>query len=77
MSYLFISHDLSVVRFMSDEVMVLKDGCVVEQGRVDHIIDTPQHEYTRRLIAAVPRLQVAAADGASTHPVGPEPAPHP
>jgi peptide/nickel transport system ATP-binding protein len=57
MSYLFISHDLSVVRFMSDEVMVLKDGCVVEQGRVDHIIDTPQHEYTCRLIAAVPRLQ--------------------
>jgi peptide/nickel transport system ATP-binding protein len=61
---------------MSDAVMVLKDGCVVEQGRVEHIIDTPQHEYTRRLIAAVPRLQVTVAHAANARGVAPEPAPH-
>jgi peptide/nickel transport system ATP-binding protein len=62
LSYIFISHDLAVVRFMADEVLVMKDGEVVEQASVAQILDAPQQEYTRRLLAAVPRgLPRAAA----------------
>jgi peptide/nickel transport system ATP-binding protein len=62
---------------MADEVMVLADGRVVEQGSVEQIIDTPQHEYTRRLIAAVPRLHFEITDVASARASGAEPAPRP
>ena len=55
LAYLFISHDLAVVRFMADEVLVMKEGEVVEQAAVDAILERPQQDYTRRLIAAVPR----------------------
>ncbi len=55
LAYVFISHDLAVVRFMADEVLVMKDGAVVEQASVEQIIDHPQQEYTRRLMSAVPR----------------------
>ena len=55
LSYIFISHDLAVVRFMADEVLVMKDGEVVEQARVEQILDQPQQDYTRRLLAAIPR----------------------
>jgi microcin C transport system ATP-binding protein len=61
LSYIFISHDLAVVRFMADEVLVMKDGEVVEQASVEQILDQPQQDYTRRLLAAIPRGYAPAA----------------
>ena len=60
LTYIFISHDLAVVRFMADEVLVMKDGEVIEQASVEEILDHPQQEYTRRLLTAIPRGYVAA-----------------
>ena len=60
LAYVFISHDLAVVRFMADEVLVMKDGEVVEQASVAQILDAPQQEYTRRLLRAIPRGYRAA-----------------
>ncbi|MFG1955662.1 ATP-binding cassette domain-containing protein [Micromonospora sp. NPDC048830] len=54
LSYLFITHDLAVVRQIADRVLVLHEGKVVEQGNVDAVLDDPREEYTRRLISAVP-----------------------
>jgi peptide/nickel transport system ATP-binding protein len=54
MSYIFISHDLAVVRYMSDEVMVMKEGEIVERADADEIYRNPQHPYTQQLLAAVP-----------------------
>ncbi|KPI19096.1 ABC transporter related protein [Actinobacteria bacterium OK074] len=59
MSYLFISHHLGVIREVSDRVLVMKDGRVVESGDVDTVFDHPRHPYTRALLAAVPRLDAA------------------
>jgi peptide/nickel transport system ATP-binding protein len=61
LAYIFISHDLAVVRFMADEVLVMKDGEVVEQASVAQILDAPQQDYTRRLLGAIPRGYRAAA----------------
>ncbi len=61
LAYLFISHDLAVVRFISDEVLVMKDGAVVEQASAEAILRAPQQDYTRKLIGAVPRGWVPAA----------------
>jgi len=55
MSYLFISHDLAVVKSMADEVMVMKDGEIVEHAGVEEIYVEPKHPYTRALLAAVPQ----------------------
>jgi peptide/nickel transport system ATP-binding protein len=55
LAYVFISHDLAVVRFISDEVMVMQNGEVVEQADTQTILATPHQEYTRRLLGAVPR----------------------
>jgi len=60
LSYIFISHDLAVVRFMADEVLVMKDGEVVEQAPMEEILDRPKQEYTRRLMGAIPRGYQAA-----------------
>jgi len=54
MSYLFISHDLAVVRYMADEVMVMKDGEVVEIAQSDELYAHPKHVYTRLLLSSVP-----------------------
>jgi peptide/nickel transport system ATP-binding protein len=61
LSYVFISHDLAVVRFISDEVLVMKDGVVVEQASAEQILAAPREEYTKRLLAAVPRGYQAQA----------------
>jgi peptide/nickel transport system ATP-binding protein len=55
LAYVFISHDLAVVRFLSDEVLVMKDGEVVEQADAHQILVAPKQEYTRRLLGAIPR----------------------
>jgi len=55
-SYLFITHDLSLVHTIADEVAVMKEGKFVEQGRIEEILYSPQHPYTRRLLAAAPKL---------------------
>jgi peptide/nickel transport system ATP-binding protein len=55
LAYLFISHDLAVVKYMSDEVLVMREGKVVERGTPEEIFRAPQHDYTRGLLAAIPR----------------------
>jgi peptide/nickel transport system ATP-binding protein len=55
MSYIFISHDLSVVKYISDQVMVMHHGSVVEMANADELYRNPQHAYTRALLAAIPR----------------------
>ncbi|MCW7538496.1 dipeptide ABC transporter ATP-binding protein [Aquabacterium sp. A7-Y] len=60
LAYLFVSHDLAVVRFMADDVLVMKDGRVVEQAGAAELLAAPKEEYTRRLLAAVPRLPAHA-----------------
>ena len=59
LSYLFISHDLEVVRYMSDTLLVMNKGQVVEQGDALRIYAQPQHSYTQTLLAAVPKVQLA------------------
>jgi peptide/nickel transport system ATP-binding protein len=59
-SYLFISHDLGVISHLSDRVLVMKDGRVVEEGTPDEIFQRPQHPYTRELIASIPAFDPAS-----------------
>jgi ABC-type oligopeptide transport system ATPase subunit len=56
LTYLFIAHDLAVVEHMSDEIIVMNRGRIVEQGSAEQICENPRHEYTRKLLAAVPTL---------------------
>jgi peptide/nickel transport system ATP-binding protein len=62
LSYLFISHDLGVIQHVSREVLVLKDGVVLEHGSVADVFDHPGHEYTRQLINAIPELPAVRKD---------------
>ena len=56
MSVLFITHDMAVIAEMADRVVVMFNGKIVEQGPVDQIFHEPQHDYTKKLISAVPRI---------------------
>ncbi len=55
-TYLFISHDLSVVKYMSDRILVMKDGQLVEIGEADELYNKPKQEYTKALIEAIPEV---------------------
>jgi peptide/nickel transport system ATP-binding protein len=54
LSYLFITHDLAVVRQVAERIYVLYLGEVVESGPTDEVLNSPQHDYTRRLLGSVP-----------------------
>ncbi|WP_295399835.1 ABC transporter ATP-binding protein [uncultured Thiocystis sp.] len=77
LAYLFITHNLSVVAYLAHEVAVMYLGRVVEQGRVDEILDDPRHPYTRALLSAVPvidpaqRRQVIRLEGDMPSPAHP------
>lgn len=60
LSYIFISHDLSVVKFMADRMLVMKDGKVVEQGLADEVYKQPKMTYTQKLIEAIPDSSLTA-----------------
>ncbi len=64
LAYLFISHDLRVVRALSHQVMVMRAGDVVESGPVDQVFDTPQTDYTRALMAAAFDMEVRSGGAA-------------
>ena len=54
LTYLFITHDLAVVKQIADETLVMKSGRIVERGETDDLFDNPEQEYTRRLIESIP-----------------------
>jgi peptide/nickel transport system ATP-binding protein len=61
LSYLFISHDLGVIHHISDRVLVMSEGKVVETGTADDVLGAPRHPYTQRLVASLPALERPAA----------------
>ncbi|MCK6427869.1 MAG: ABC transporter ATP-binding protein [Burkholderiaceae bacterium] len=54
-SYVFISHDLAVVKYMADDILVMNQGAIVERGSSEAIYEAPRHEYTKKLLASIPR----------------------
>ena len=62
LSYLFISHDLSVIRHLSDDVLVMYKGKVVENRSTEELFDHPHHPYTQKLLKAIPRLRPIKKD---------------
>ncbi len=61
LAYLFITHNIGVVEYIADHVAVMQAGSIVEQGPSEAVLQRPQHEYTRTLLAAVPRLRAEPA----------------
>jgi peptide/nickel transport system ATP-binding protein len=58
MSYLFVSHDLNVVRLLCERGIVMRAGRIVEQGATDKVLFSPESDYTRELLAAIPHPPV-------------------
>ena len=56
LTYVFITHNLSVVAYIAHYVAVMYQGKIVEQGPIDEILDAPQHPYTQKLLAAIPQI---------------------
>ncbi|XDB00352.1 ABC transporter ATP-binding protein (plasmid) [Sulfitobacter sp. LCG007] len=73
LTYVFISHDLSVVRHISDEVAVMYLGRVIEAGKVDEVFDAPAHPYTRALLDAIPNPARPRAEGITAEGDLPDP----
>lgn len=69
LSYLFVSHDLNVVRLMCDRVMVMKGGQIVEQRSVDDLFGDPRHPYTKSLLEAIPRIDFVTRAGFGAKPL--------
>ncbi|MBP1862049.1 ABC transporter ATP-binding protein [Rhizobium herbae] len=69
MSVMFITHDFGVVAEIADRVIVMEKGNLVEQGPADVVLNTPAHPYTKRLIAAVPRMTAQDREGVADTPV--------
>ncbi|MEV6235125.1 ATP-binding cassette domain-containing protein [Lentzea sp. NPDC051838] len=65
LSMLFISHNLAVVRYVSDRIAVMKDGKLVEEGTAEQVLESPQHSYTRELLAAAPSRHTSLWEDAS------------
>jgi len=61
LAFLFVSHDLNVVRMMCDHTIVLRNGCIVEQGESRAVFDNPKTAYTRELVEAVPHIETGLA----------------
>ncbi len=80
LAYLFVAHDIGIVRHVSDRIAVMNEGVIVEQGTADQVCETPKDEYTKKLLAAVPipdpresreRRKTEVQAGGSCHGRGP------
>jgi peptide/nickel transport system ATP-binding protein len=67
MTYIFISHDLAVVKYMADDMLVMNQGAIVERGNADAIYAAPQNEYTQKLLNAIPRGYTGHSASPSQH----------
>ena len=61
LTYLFISHSMPVVRYLSTRIAVMYRGRIVETGLTEQVTETPQHDYTKRLLAATPEIRTSVS----------------